>query len=73
MQQSVIDFSDLKNIDTKKLTKEERAKVQKVKNRQAAQRSRDMHRQEFIKMKKEVEELRELKKDSRNLCWRCKL
>ena len=33
MQQSVIDFSDLKNIDTKKLTKEERAKVQKVKNR----------------------------------------
>lgn len=31
--------------NTIKLTKEERAKIQKEKNRQAAQRSRDMHKE----------------------------
>ena len=46
IQQShvIINYNDVWSIDTKKLTKEERAKVQKVKNREAAQKSRDTHK-----------------------------
>lgn len=44
LQATGIDYSDLRSIDTKKLTREERAKVQKAKNREAAQKSRDMHK-----------------------------
>jgi hypothetical protein len=42
--QVLSEYSDLKNIDTSKLSREDRFKLQKAKNREAAQRSRDMHR-----------------------------
>jgi len=41
------DFSSIQHTEkaTKKLSKEERAKIQKEKNREAAQRSRDIHKE----------------------------
>lgn len=44
--------------NTIKLTKEERAKIQKEKNRQAAQRSRDMHKEYVNNLEQEVRILR---------------
>lgn len=70
LQSTVIDYSDLRNIDTKKLTREERAKVQKAKNREAAQKSRDTHKEYVKGLENEVRELRD--QFSRRLCWKCK-
>lgn len=43
-------YEDVNTIDTSKLTKEERAKIQKVKNRESAQRSRDMHKDYVVNL-----------------------
>jgi hypothetical protein len=68
--QTPLEYVDLKSIDTSKLTREEKARVQKAKNREAAQRSRDTHREYVINLEQEVKELRE-QVNSRKLCWRC--
>lgn len=36
---------DLRSIDTSLLSREEKARIQKAKNREAAQKSRDMHKE----------------------------
>jgi len=64
-------LSDLRSIDTSKLSREEKAKVQKAKNREAAQRSRDMHKDYVNNLEREVRELSELLAKSRKFCWKC--
>lgn len=54
-----------------KLTKEERALIQKEKNREAAQRSRDQHREYVTNLEREVKELREELQKARHYCFRC--
>jgi hypothetical protein len=44
--------------------------VQKAKNREAAQKSRDTHKEYVRGLENEVRELRD--EFSRRLCWKCK-
>lgn len=55
-----------------KLTKEERIKLQKEKNREAAQRSRDQHKEYVSNLEKEVRDLKAQMECSRQLCFRCR-
>ncbi len=55
----------------KKLSKEERAKIQKEKNREAAQRSRDIHKEYVTNLEQEVRTLREKVEHSLRYCHRC--
>jgi hypothetical protein len=52
------DLSDLKSIDTSTLSREDKAKIQKAKNREAAQKSRDTHKEYVTNLEREVKELR---------------
>ena len=55
-----------------KITTEERAKMQKEKNREAAQRSRDQHKEYVSRLEKEVRGLRLQVDANRQFCSRCR-
>lgn len=53
------------------MTREERARIQKEKNKEAAQRSRDMHKEYVSNLEQEVAFLREEINKSKRYCHRC--
>ena len=70
-QSPSLDVSELYKIDTSTLSREEKAKLQKSKNREAAQKSRDTHKEYVASLEKEVSELRQQVVSSRKICWKC--
>lgn len=53
-------------------SKEDRAKVQKEKNKEAAQRSRDIHKEYVCSLELEVNHLREELTHARRYCHHCR-